>query len=76
MIWKSAYNSIVDYIGKHTAKEVLNTIEYLVLIVSQFAKENEISELEAYNYLKRYGTIGLWIALAAFLFPPVCRSET
>lgn len=29
------------------ATKVLNTIEYLVLIVSQFAKNSEISEIEA-----------------------------
>ena len=41
------------------ATKVLNTIEYLVLIVSQFARKSEISEREAYNYLEQYGAIAL-----------------
>lgn len=41
------------------ATKVLNTIEYLVLIVSQFARKSEISEPEAYNYLEQYGAIAL-----------------
>lgn len=38
---------------------VLNTIEYLVLIVSEFANRNRISEAEAYAYLNNYGAITL-----------------
>jgi len=38
---------------------VLNTIEYLVLIVSEFAKRCNISETEAYMYLGRYGAMAL-----------------
>ena len=51
------YNSIIDYLCKRMATKVLNTIEYLVLIVSEFARKSEISELEAYNYLEQYGAI-------------------
>ena len=41
------------------ATKVLNTIEYLVLIVFEFARKSEISELEAYNYLEQYGAVAL-----------------
>lgn len=37
----------------------LNTIEYLILIVSEFAQENQISEVEAYRYLNMYGAMQL-----------------
>ena len=53
------YNSIIDYLCKGMATKVLNTIEYLVLIVSEFARKSEVSELEAYNYLEQYGAIAL-----------------
>jgi len=38
---------------------VLNTIEYLVLIVSEFANRFNISEVEAYKYLSSYGALAL-----------------
>lgn len=41
------------------ATKVLNTIEYLVLIVSQFARRYGISEAEAYRYLGGYGALTL-----------------
>jgi len=37
----------------------MNIIEYLILIVSEFAKRNSISEAEAYAYLGNYGAIAL-----------------
>lgn len=39
--------------------DVLNTIEYLVLIISEFANRSRISEAEAYAYLNDYGVIAL-----------------
>ena len=59
MFRKTIYNSIIDYLSKRMAAKVLNTIEYLVLIVSEFARKSEISELEAYNYLEQYGAVAL-----------------
>lgn len=38
---------------------VLNTIEYLVLIVSGFAERCNISEAQAYAYLSDYGAMAL-----------------
>lgn len=38
---------------------VLNTIEYIVLLVSEFANRNRISEAEAYAYLGYYGALSL-----------------
>lgn len=38
---------------------VINTIEYLVLIVSEFANKTHISEREAYDYLGNYGAFAL-----------------
>ena len=37
----------------------MNIIEYLVLIVSEFAKYKKISEAEAYAYLGGYGALAL-----------------
>ena len=41
------------------AATVLDTIEYIVLLVTQFASGLGISESEAYGYLCRYGAIDL-----------------
>lgn len=41
------------------ATTVLNTIEYLVLMVSEFAVRCHISEAQAYAYLSGYGAITL-----------------
>lgn len=38
---------------------IINTIEYLVLIVSEFAKRTAISEVEAYKYLDYYDVLSL-----------------
>lgn len=37
----------------------MHIIEYLILIVSEFAKRNSISEAEAYAYLGNYGALAL-----------------
>ena len=41
------------------SQSTINTIEYLVLIVSEFASKSKISEQEAYDYLKKYGAFEL-----------------
>ena len=41
------------------SRALLNKIEYLVLLVSQFAKEKKISETEAYQYLQSFGAMAL-----------------
>ena len=38
---------------------VLNKIEYLVLLVAEFASRSQISEQQAYRYLRRYGALAL-----------------
>lgn len=38
---------------------IMNIIEYLVLIVSEFASHKKISEAEAYAYLGGYGALAL-----------------
>lgn len=38
---------------------VMNIIEYLVLIVSEFASYKNISEADAYAYLGGYGALAL-----------------
>lgn len=41
------------------SKEVLNTIEYIIVLVAGFAAGTNLSETEAYRYLNRYGAIAL-----------------
>lgn len=41
------------------AVEILNKIEYLVLLVAAFASHNKVSEAEAYRYLSQYGALAL-----------------
>lgn len=38
---------------------IINIIEYLVLIVSEFASYKKISEAEAYAYFGGYGALAL-----------------
>ena len=38
---------------------VMNIIEYIVLIVSEFASRSGISEADAYAYLENYGALAL-----------------
>lgn len=41
------------------AAQLLNKIEYLILLVAAFAAQSNISEAEAYRYLSRYGALAL-----------------
>lgn len=41
------------------SKSVLNTIEYIIVLVAGFAVNTGVSEVEAYRYLNRYGAIAL-----------------
>lgn len=41
------------------SKEILNTIEYIIVLVAGFAAGTNLSEAEAYRYLNRYGAITL-----------------
>lgn len=41
------------------SKSVLNTIEYIIVLVAVFAANTGVSEAEAYRYLSRYGAIAL-----------------
>lgn len=41
------------------ALNVLNTIEYIIVLVAGFAASTGLSEVEAYRYLSSYGAISL-----------------
>ena len=41
------------------AKQVMDRIEYLVLLVAEFAAQNRVSEAMAYRYLTQYGALAL-----------------
>ncbi len=41
------------------AISVLNKIEYLIMLVAEFATHSHITEVEAYRYLSRYGALAL-----------------
>lgn len=41
------------------ALNVLNTIEYIIILVAGFATNTGVSEVEAYRYLSQYGAIAL-----------------
>ncbi|MCQ2347358.1 MAG: DUF3791 domain-containing protein [Paludibacteraceae bacterium] len=41
------------------AVRVVDTIEYIILLVAFFATKTGLSEQEAYRYLNRYGAIAL-----------------
>lgn len=41
------------------SKQLLNEIEYLVLLLTEFAKSKKVSESTAYKYLKQYGALEL-----------------
>lgn len=41
------------------AKSILDTIEYIIVLVSGFAASTGLSEADAYKYLNRYGAIAL-----------------
>ena len=38
---------------------VINKIEYLILLVATFASRFKVTEVQAYQYLNRYGAIAL-----------------
>lgn len=41
------------------AVRLLNTIEYIILLIAGFALKTGLSEVEAYRYLNTYGAIAL-----------------
>lgn len=41
------------------ANSVLNTIEYIIVLIDGFASNLNIPETEAYKYLQKYGAIAL-----------------
>ena len=41
------------------AKSVIDRIEYLVLLVAEFARLNKLSEVQLYRYLQQYGALTL-----------------
>ncbi len=40
-------------------RTVIDKIEYLILLVSEFASHNNVSEVQAYRYLSQYGVLAL-----------------
>ena len=40
-------------------RTVIDKIEYLILLVSEFASHNNVSEVQAYRYLSQYGALAL-----------------
>ena len=41
------------------SKSVIDRIEYLVLLVAEFARLNKLSEVQSYRYLQQYGALTL-----------------
>ncbi len=41
------------------SKQVMDRIEYLVLLVAEFAAHSKVSEAMAYRYLNQYGALAL-----------------
>lgn len=41
------------------AKSVIDKIEYLVLLVAEFAQLHKITEVESFRYLQQYGALAL-----------------
>ena len=41
------------------AKTVIDKIEYLVLLVAEFAHLHKVSEAQSYRYLQQYGALAL-----------------
>jgi len=58
-------NRVAFVVSIHNTHELLmsslvqNKIEYLVLLVSEFAKRSKVSEAQAYRYLSKYGALAL-----------------
>lgn len=40
-------------------RTVIDKIEYLILLVSEFATRSNVSEAQAYRYLNQYGALAL-----------------
>lgn len=40
-------------------RTVIDKIEYLILLVSEFAARSNVSEVQAYRYLSKYGALAL-----------------
>ena len=40
-------------------RTVIDKIEYIILLVSEFASHNNVSEVQAYRYLSQYGALAL-----------------
>lgn len=40
-------------------RAVIDKIEYLILLVSEFASRSNMSEVQAYRYLSQYGALAL-----------------
>lgn len=40
-------------------RTVIDKIEYLILLVSEFASHSNVSEVQAYRYLSQYGALAL-----------------
>lgn len=41
------------------AKSVIDKIEYLVLLIAEFAHLHKITEVESFRYLQQYGALAL-----------------
>ena len=41
------------------AKSVIDKIEYLILLVAEFAHLHKVSEVQSYRYLQQYGALAL-----------------
>ena len=41
------------------AKSVIDKIEYIVLLVAEFARLHQLSETHSYRYLQQYGALAL-----------------
>ena len=41
------------------AKSIIDRIEYLILLVAEFARLNKLSEVQSYRYLQQYGALAL-----------------
>ena len=40
-------------------RAAIDKIEYLILLVSEFASHNNVSEVQAYRYLSQHGALAL-----------------
>ncbi len=43
----------------YMAKTVIDKIEYLVLLIAEFAHLHKVSEVQSYRYLQQYGALAL-----------------